>query len=45
VEIVEEKDSRVKVHYIGYSHDYDEWKERSEIESLDPKENTVPELP
>jgi len=45
VEIIEEEDSRIKVHYIGYSYDYNKWKERSEIESLDQEEDTVPELP
>jgi len=45
VENIKEEDSRVKEHYIRYSHDYNEWKERSEIESLDPEEDTVPELP
>ena len=32
VEVVEKQDSRVKVHYIGYSNDFDEWKDESEVE-------------
>ena len=31
VEIVETEDDRVKVHYVGYSSKYDEWKDKSEI--------------
>ena len=34
VTIRERKDSRVKVHYIGYSSSYDEWKDVSELEIL-----------
>ena len=37
IEIIERKDHRVKVHYIGYSSKYDEWKEKSEIEFPGPQ--------
>lgn len=43
VKVIEEKDSRVKVHYIGYSDHFDEWKERDEIEVLDPVSDPVVE--
>ena len=32
VEIIEREDDRVKVHYVGYSSKYDEWKDKFEIE-------------
>ena len=32
VEIIEREDDRVKVHYVGYSSKYDEWKDKSEFE-------------
>lgn len=32
VKIIETRDNRVKVHYVGYSSKYDEWKDKSEIE-------------
>ena len=31
VEIIEKEESRVKVHYIGYSNKFDEWKDESEV--------------
>lgn len=34
VKIEERTDSRVKVHYVGYSSIYDEWKDISELETL-----------
>ena len=37
IEIIERKDDRVKVHYVGYSSKYDEWKEKSEIEFPRPQ--------
>lgn len=38
VEVVERDamNRRVKVHYLGYGTEYDEWKEDSEIETLSP---------
>ena len=48
VEIVEkEAESRpVKVHYIGYGDSYDEWKDESELETLDlDEEQTGKEEP
>jgi hypothetical protein len=37
VEIVEQDDGngRFKVHYVGYSSQYDEWRDNSEVISLD----------
>ena len=35
VEIVEEEEDRVKVHYIGYDSAHDEWKKKEELEILD----------
>ena len=40
MKVIEEKDSRVKVHYIGYSHSFDEWKERAEIEILEEEQES-----
>ena len=37
IEIIERKDDRVKVHYVGYSSKYDEWKEKSEIKFPGPQ--------
>ena len=34
ITIVERQESRVKVHYIGYSSIYDEWKDTNELEYL-----------
>jgi len=34
VDIVEEEEDRVKVHYIGYDSAHDEWKNREELETL-----------
>ena len=31
IEIIEKRGSQVKVHYIGYGSEYDEWKEESEV--------------
>ena len=31
VEIVEEDSLRYKVHYVGYSRSFDEWKSKEEI--------------
>ena len=31
IEVVERDGERLKVHYIGYSSDYDEWKEAADI--------------
>uniref|UniRef100_A0A1X7SFA1 Tudor-knot domain-containing protein n=1 Tax=Amphimedon queenslandica TaxID=400682 RepID=A0A1X7SFA1_AMPQE len=36
IRVVEEKGTKVKVHYIGYGKKFDEWKERSELVLLDP---------
>ena len=29
IEVVEREDERIKIHYIGYSDKYDEWKLKS----------------
>lgn len=34
VAVTEENELRVKVHYVGYSNSYDEWKDVSELETL-----------
>lgn len=34
VKTVEKEDKRVKVHYVGFSTKYDEWRDESELESL-----------
>ena len=31
IEVLEEKEERVKVHYIGWSEEYDEWRDRADI--------------
>ena len=35
IRVVEERGSKVKVHYIGYNKRFDEWKERDELVILD----------
>ena len=35
VEIIERNEDCVRVHYIGYKDDYDEWKDVTELESLE----------
>ena len=42
VEVVKKEDKRVKVHYVGFSTKYDEWREECEIESVCTSE-TSPE--
>ena len=34
IEVVQTDGDRVKVHYIGYSDIYDEWKDKDELEDL-----------
>ena len=34
VEVIESTRNRVRVHYVGYSSQYDEWKDKSEIEVM-----------
>jgi len=41
VKIIEKEDTRVKVHYIGYSNKFDEWKDESEVEVLHSKKLSV----
>ena len=41
IEIVAEEGSKVKVHYCGYSEEYDEWKPKSEIQYIKPQFNQV----
>ena len=38
VEIIEKEQSRVKVHYIGFSNAFDEWKGESEVEVINGEE-------
>ena len=37
ISVVEEDGSRVKIHYVGYSDGYDEWREVGDIVSLSPE--------
>ena len=41
IEIVAEEGLKVKVHYCGYSEEYDEWKLKSEIQYIKPQFNEV----
>ena len=34
VSVIEEEDDRVKIHYEGYSDEYDEWRSKSDIKSI-----------
>ena len=34
VEVVEKEDKHVKVHYVGFSTNYEEWRQESELESV-----------
>ena len=43
IEVVEEDASRCKVHYVGYSSVYDEWKEKDEIINLHDGTDSDPE--
>ena len=31
IEVLEEKDGQVKIHYTGYCNDYDEWRKKGDI--------------
>ena len=42
VKIFEEKDLKVKVHYVGYIHCFDEWKEWTEIEIIHTEQEPRP---
>lgn len=46
IELVETEKERVKIHYVGFSHKYDEWKLKSEIKHQQPPVNRgeVPEF-
>ena len=35
MEIIEEDSERYKVHYVGYSHTVDEWKDKEEVVVLE----------
>ena len=37
IEVVDEEGSKVKIHYRGYSEEYDEWKLKSEIQYIKPR--------
>ena len=41
IEILEEESNKFKIHYIGYSSKYDEWKDKDDVIDLhdDPVEN------
>ena len=43
VEIVDEDDSQYKVHYIGYSNSYGEWKTCEELVRLDSTKSSAPD--
>ncbi|SMN01620.1 hypothetical protein SPONL_2199 [uncultured Candidatus Thioglobus sp.] len=38
VTVLEQDSDRVKVHYVGYSSEHDEWKYGGELEDLEPEE-------
>lgn len=38
VEVVEEEEDQVKVHYVGYSRTWDEWKSRDDVVDLHPRD-------
>ena len=40
VEVIEKEDRRVKVHYVGYSTKYDEWREESDLEPVNTSETS-----
>ena len=31
IEVLEEKDDQVKIHYTGYSSEYDEWRSKDDV--------------
>ena len=35
--VTEWDSKRVKIHYVGYSSSYDEWREMEELETLEPE--------
>ena len=35
MDVTERDSDRVKIHYVGYSEDYDEWRKEEELESLE----------
>ena len=37
IEVVDEEGWKVKIHYSGYSEEYDEWKFKSEIQYIKPR--------
>ena len=40
VEVVKKENRLVKVHYVGYSTKYDEWREESDLEPVDTSETS-----
>ena len=46
IKLVETEKERVKIHYVGYSDKYDEWKLKSEIvyQPLPPDRDEVPQF-
>ena len=44
LEVIAKDGDRVKVHYIGYSSQYDEWRQSSELETLSPRSGQQLEL-
>ena len=38
ITVVEQENNKVKVHYVGYSSDFDEWKKEDELECLPDEE-------
>jgi len=41
VTVVERNESQVKIHYVGYTSIYDEWRDINELEPLDAERETV----
>ena len=45
IEIINQDGSRVKVHYIGYSSEYDEWKPKTEVKYVPPTFESMADKP
>ena len=45
IRVVEENGDKVKVHYIGYSKKYDEWKNKDELVSLEKDNSDITPQP
>ena len=41
IELLEEKDGQVKIHYSGFSSEYDEWRDKDIVEPAEPECTTL----